>query len=251
MSRYIQQKIHSTSTPQPRGYVLILTIVLLLALSMISVKFFSSVFNDSKIAGYSRDSEEAFQLAESTLNLVYGGFIYDANFDDDEIIDNQAIIDLDNTLPLPVSYMFFVSANEKIEQTVPSILQRIADGEARASNGNVNGAQVSPTATTLRIPDLFGESSRPLIFTPVSTGLQMQTEGMWTDFPSSLGKSAAWIEITRDAFQPNRLYLFVQAAAEVGKSKSFVQRYIGEYSDVLGNNVWALTEANPNPSATN
>ena len=229
------------------GYVLILTIVLLLALSMISIKFFSGALNNSKIAGYNRDAEESFQLAESTLNLFYGGFIYDADFDLTPGADNQGVIDLDNTLPLPSPYMFFVSANGKVEKTVPSILQRIADGEARASGSDVTGAQVSPTTDTLLITDLFSNDIHPLLFIPVTTGLQKQSTGHWNDFPVNKGKSAAWIEITRDTFQPNRLYLFAQVVAQVGKSKSYVQRYIGEYSDVLGNNIWALTEANPNP----
>ena len=233
---------------KPQGYVLLLSVVLLLALSMISIKFFSANLNDSKIAGYNRDAEESFQLAEGTLNLVYGGFIYDANFDSIPGPDNQGIIDLDDALPLPSHYMFFVSASNKIEQTSPSILQRIADGEARASNGDVNNAVVSSTATTLLLTDLFNNKSYPLIFTPGATGLQPQ-DGHWNDFSASDGKAAAWIEITRDAFQGNRLYLFAQTMAQVGKSKSYLQRYIGEYSDALGNNVWALTEANPNPGA--
>lgn len=234
---------------KPQGYVLLLTVILLLALSMISIKFFSANLNDSKIAGYNRDAEESFQLAESALNLVYGGFVYDADMDLNPGPDNQGVINLDDALPLPSHYMFIVSSSDKIEQTTPSILQRIADGEARASKGNVAGARILPTATTLLLTDLFNTTSAPLIFTPGNTGLQQHKNGHWNDFPASDGKAAAWIEITRDAFQVNRLYLFAQTMAQVGKSKSYLQRYIGEYSDVLGNNVWALTEANPNPSA--
>ena len=232
---------------KPQGYALLLTVVLLLALSMISIKFFSANLNDSKIAGYNRDAEESFQLAESTLNLVYGGFIYDADLDSTSGPDNQGFINLDDALPLPSPYMFFVSTNDKIEQTTPSILQRVADGEARATTGDVNNAVVSSTATTLLLTDLFNNESYPLIFTPGATGLQQQKNAHWNDFSASDGKAAAWIEITRDAFQSNRLYLFAQTMAQVGKSKSYLQRYIGEYSDVLGSNVWALTEANPNP----
>lgn len=232
---------------QQRGYALLITVILLLALSMISIRFFSGSLTESKIAGYNRDAEESFQLAESALNTVYGGFIYNADFyDEDDIIDNQAVINLDEPLPLPNPYMYFVSGSGLIEQTVPSILQRVADGEARSTGGTVNGSQVSPTSTTLLLSNLFNGTAQPLIFTPSDSGLQ-QRDDAWSTLPANKGKAAVWIEITRDAFQENRLYLFVQSLAQVGKSKSYIQRYIGEYSDLLGTNVWALTEANPNP----
>lgn len=237
------------SPPQApqQGYILIFVAVILLALISLSVSFFSGSITSNKIAGYNRDAEESFMLCESALNLVYGGFIFQGDFNQDQKVDNEQTINLDNPLPLPNPYMYIVSDNGKIEQTTPSILQRVADGEARAVSGTVNSASISPTSTSLMINDLFSNSVKPILFIQDSNGIQ-QTTGNWNSVPNSPGKAAVWIEVIRDSVQPNKLYLFVQSAAQVGKSKSYIQRYIGGYSDILGGQVNALTESNPAPS---
>ena len=226
------------------GYILIFVAIVLLALSIVSIKYFSGSISSKKVAAYSRDAEESFMLAESAMNTLYGGFIYEGDFNQDDVFDKQVPINIEAPAPFGNKYMYFVSAENRIDQTIPSILQRIADGEARAIAGEVNGAIVSATATSLRINDLFSGDSRPLVFTHSANGLQ-PTNNSWG--ASETPKAAVWIEVIRDTFQANQLYLFAQAAAQVGDSKSYVQRYIGEYSDTIGHQVSALTEANPNP----
>ncbi|MDH5545167.1 MAG: hypothetical protein OEZ43_06215 [Gammaproteobacteria bacterium] len=234
-----------------QGFILIFVALILMALSLVSIRYFNGSIGAKKIAAYNRDAEESFMFAEGALNTVYGGFVYKADFNQDGTIDKDAAINLDQPSPLPNPYMYFVSAENKIVQTIPSILQRIADGEARGRGNSVNGAIVPATATTLKIDDLFGDTVRPILFTQDATGLQQVTGSTWANLDNENARAATWIEIIRDTYQPNRLYLFVQSMAQVGDSRSYIQRYIGEYTDTIGHQVSALTEANPHPASSN
>ena len=217
---------------------------------IVSSKFMTSSLTSAKTIGYNRDASESFVLAESALNWLYGRFVYDGNIDtSDDAIDNQININLEDARDLANHYMYFVSDNIQINQTEPSVLQRVANGEGNNSNGLVNGRVIPETTATLLVDDLFTDVARPVVLFQTADGIQ-QSDRSWNQVPGN-NRAAVWIELVGDPLQGNRIHLFVQSVAEVGQSRSYIQRYIGQYSDALGYDISALTEANPNPGNVN
>ncbi len=260
------------------GYILPFVLVLLVMLMVGSASFFYRSAQGTQLSGATRDYDQARLLAESSMNLVLGKVI---NFSATSAVANTsaavipciaaasapAVNDLNcngmpdvneakpvsftPALPLPVGYEFFLTSNinNSITESSPGTLQRVANGEARNS-ANALASQALPTnINALRINDLFVNSSvRPLLLTQSKNGLTFSSK-TW-DNESSIEKAAVWLEVSRDPdpAHANWYALYISSAAQVGNAKSYIQRFIGAYTDQLGGQVVApLSEASNHP----
>ena len=234
-----------------RASILILSIVLLLAMLIASLNFFEQTADSIQISGYNRDSSESLLFAESAMNTVFGKFIFNGDLDENGVIDNTVKFDFENLTLEGLPYSFFISAGNGIDQALPSLLQRIANGEARNSgntnNSSNNNNQFRADQTTLLIKDLFA-AGEPLVFEYNAQNQLEPSSQNWSDFESSNAKMAiAWFELVRNTELDGTIQIYVQSVAKVGNSKSYVQRLVGNYSDTLGINVNTLSEASIQP----
>ena len=101
----------------------------------------------------------------------------------------------------------------------------------------------------LRINDLFISASlRPLLLTQSQNGLVF-SNNTW-DAEQSPEKAAVWLEVSRDPDPAHASWysLYLCSAAQVSNAKSYIQRFIGAYTDQLGARVIApLSEASNHP----
>lgn len=259
------------------GYILPFVLVLLMLLMVGSASFFYRSAQGTQLSGATRDYDQARLLAESSMNLVLGRI---TNFSGASVVGTGAAVipciaaasapavnDLNcnsapdaneakpasftPTLPLSLGYEYFLSnaPGAGITETAPGILQRVANGEAHNA-GNPPGSQsVLTSINTLRINDLFISASlRPLLLTQGSNGLVFSSS-TWDREPAS-EKSAVWLEVSRDPDPGHASWfsLYLCSAAQVGNAKSYIQRYVGAYTDQLGARVIApLSEASNHP----
>ncbi len=262
------------------GYILPFVLVLLAILMVGSASFFYRSTEEAKLSGATRDYDQARLLAESGMNLVLGRI---TNFSAASAVANTsaavipctgisaasapAVNDLNcngtpdaneakpgsftPTLPLPVGYEFFLTGagGAGITETRPGTLQRVANGEAR-NTGNALADQSVPTnINALRINDLFVSASvQPLLLTQNQNGLVF-SNNTWNN-EAAAEKAAVWLEISRDADPAHATWydLYLCSAAQVGNSKSYIQRFVGAYTDQLGAQVIApLSEASNHP----
>lgn len=233
--------------PRDSGYVLPFTLALLAVLTVLSAGFFDRAADSAIFSGSMRDSTQALLLAESAMNRLHGQFVNGKN------VDGQGALDADDAKnimyamvappsPLNVSYLFYRTAGAGVDQTQPDILQRVANGEARASGATLATQGVPDGASRIRVNDLFiGDTMRPVLFTHSAAGL-VRSVSRWGD-AANAEKAAAWMEVTRNPSHSKWVDVYVQAAAQVGASKAYVQRYIGSYTDTLGGWVPPLGEA--------
>ncbi|MDQ7072386.1 MAG: hypothetical protein Q9N32_00920 [Gammaproteobacteria bacterium] len=136
-----------------KGAALITMVVIMLAILMSSSVYLNGRMKTStKLSGAERDNSEAFLYAESTMELLRGRFINNLDTQDSAIsascddgtgvspdkceagliqqyIQNPIGNLVDNNL---MPYMYYVTAAgiNIIDQTSPTLLQRIADGES-------------------------------------------------------------------------------------------------------------------------
>jgi hypothetical protein len=241
-----------------------------------SAGFFYRSTQGTQLSGATRDYDQARLLAESSMNLVMGRI---TNFSVNTPVINTsaavlpciaaasapAVNDLNcngaadaneakpasftPALPLPVGYEFFLSNGAGITETAPGILQRVANGEARNTPGGLATQSVSTNINTLRINDLFISANvRPLLLTQGQNGLVF-SNNTWDAEPSA-EKSAVWLEVSRDPDPAHASWysLYICSAAQVSSAKSYIQRFIGAYTDQLGARVIApLSEASNHP----
>ncbi len=236
-----------------RGFILPIVALLMIALMGASLAFFGRATDSSKLSGYSKDSTQAVLLAESALNRVFGRYVSpDVGVND---IDGNKVGDANGqgrpagpNLPLNLPYQFFLSADgATMDQSVPGILQRVADGEARGASATTAAPATQAIATApalLRVNDLFiSAATRPRLYTQGSTGLTASANTWAAE--TSPEKVAVWIEVVRDPDPANSdwFHLYLSAAAQVGQSRAYLQRYMGRYKDTLGGFVPTLSEA--------
>jgi hypothetical protein len=269
-----------TATPggQPHtqaGYILPFVLIFLIVLIFGSAGFFYRSTQGTQLSGATRDYDQARLLAESSMNLVLGRI---TNFTATSAVANTsaavipciaaasapAVNDLNcnstadaneakpasftPALPLPVGYEFFLSNGAGISESTPGILQLVANGEAR-NTANPLASQSVPTNVNMRINDLFISASlRPLLLTQSQNGLVF-SNNTW-DTEQSPEKAAVWLEVSRDPDPAHASWysLYLCSAAQVSNAKSYIQRFIGAYTDQLGARVIApLSEASNHP----
>jgi len=142
--------------------------------------------------------------------------------------------------------MFYVSTGAALDQTAPSLLQKIADGEASNAAAVVYALpRISNATATVRVNSLFiGAATRPMLYTLNNNGLLIDSVAANWNAETNTSKAAAWIEVTQDPVQADAIDLYVQAVAEVGSAHTYLQRYIGTYfASVTIGSISVLAEA--------
>jgi len=239
--------VQSNLTKQS-GYILLYVTILLIALVFSSSKFLERTMMSMKNSGENRDSAESLILAESAMNLVYGQFIFDGDLDgngaieNNPFIDNEVFIDFNNALPyINLHYIYYVSDGSSINSEMPMILQWVADGEAIAQGDGINGQIISASTNKLIISDLFKSDNTPLLYTTDETGklVKQDSNVSWEDLTATK-KTTVWMELVSNPADDGAAQLYVQAAAQVGDAKSYVQRYVGAYEQTSGTLLFPL-----------
>jgi len=251
-----------------QGFILLFVLLLLVGLMVTSAGFFYRANNDTKLSGTERDYDQALLLAESGGNLVAGLFF---NIGDNNTSTNpytgcdsgSLVGDLncngfhDNPEGRPQSagsglpktgdgyglgYQFYLTATAGagLSYSTPSILQRIADGEARNSGTSISTREILNSRTQLRVRDLFSTTLapnkaasdpnpyiRPFLFTQSATGLTRSTN-KWQDEPSAQ-KVAVWLEVTKNPTDSTTFDNYLCAVAQVGNAKAYLLRFLGTY----------------------
>lgn len=246
------------------GYILPFVLILLIALLVGSASFFYRSSNSTNLSGASRDYDQARLLAESGANYVLGRFtnistttytltcpaasmVGDLNCDGSLDNGQAKPASLNPTLPLALGYQFFMTSGTGITQNAANSLQIVADGEARGTGAALSNQSISTATTYLRVNDLFVSSSiRPRLFTQSQAGLA-PSPNTW-NAETSPEKVAVWLEVTRNPENPNWFDLYINSAAQVGNAKAYLQRYMGSYTDLLGNAVIAPLSESANHS---
>lgn len=235
---------HGPSLPTKQsGYVIIVAVVLLGAMLLATLQYFEQSTTNLQSAGYSRDSAESLMLAQSAANALRGHLLFNKDLDNDDIIDRNEIVDETNLDNLPLFYMYYVSDNStSFANTEPSILQLIANGEARSSDHTPVGltkSRIPTTTTRLMINDLYsdGGNIKPIIYVLDNENkliIDPDDETWKTKINNGDTAAAAWLELTRLSDEDGSIEINVQAVAQIGASKSYVQRIVGIFSNKLG-----------------
>lgn len=245
MTRYRKQKAFSQTTARRNGYILVITVVLLAALLIMSLKFFERSADSLQISGYNREATESLVVAESTMNMLYGWFLYNKDIDGDGTIDREEKIDVDELNDLPFEYLYYVSSSNEVEQAFPSILQRIANGEARNEGGQVNSQIVLASSNRLLIDNLYSGSQQPIVFEFDTNNRLVQSNRLWSEIDNNntLDGAVAWFELVQNDALLGNYQVYVQAVGKIGHSKGYVQRLILNLKTTLGRDVATLGEA--------
>ncbi|MBI1195178.1 MAG: hypothetical protein GC138_04980 [Gammaproteobacteria bacterium] len=233
-----------------RGYILLLVAIFILVLMSTSAQFFNRVTENTRMSGGMRDNNEAVLLAESALNHLMGQFVnsLDANANGTADKTDAGAIQVNMTDPSGVlmPYMFYVSTGTALDQTTPSLLQKVADGEAsNAAAAAYAVPRVSSGTATVRVNSLFiSAAMKPMLYTVNNNGLLIDSAAANWNGEANSSKAAAWIEVAQTPNQADAVDLYVQAVAEVGNAHTYLQRYIGTYfSSVTIGSISVLAEA--------
>lgn len=229
---------------QQSGYVLIIVLLMLGMLMLASIRFLDRSVTNVQMSGENRRISESLLLAESAMNSLLGRFAYGADLNRDGTADNQLRIDLNEMPPtLPLPYLYYATAGNGIDQSQPSLLQAVADGEARAQGSAIND-HAAAVNSLLQINSLYSGDNRPITFLQTANGLEISDQS-FDSLPSHPGRAVAWLEVVRKPDDEPGVKIYVQAAAQVGDSRSYVQRYAGQYRLALGRTIPTLAEAYP------
>jgi len=246
-----------------RGITMILVLLLLIIAVAASAFFNNSMVNSTRISGANRDNSASLLLAESAMETLRGRLLNEMDDDyggesdscDDsceihEIVLEGYLASSTDVLSMltEADYVFFAgNGTSGISEFRPSVLQKVANGEAAmlGSGTRVTSQEVASSMDEILCQDLF-TGGTPMLFT---TGPGMDWAGSATtntnhllvasayaswdeqqagnDFNKTI--AAAWTEITLNPADSNAMDVWVQAIAQVGWSKSYLQRYIGTY----------------------
>jgi hypothetical protein len=182
------------------------------------------------MAGQNRDNAESLNVTENALNLILGRFIYDGDLDGDGAIDYQEAA-FDPAAPpadLPLPYLYYVSGSGAVDQPAATLLQRVANGEARAVSRSGLSQRIAASTAQLGVQDLFGSDFQPLLFVQDSDGTIRQSTRSW-DAETAAKKAAAWLELALN--DSGDMDVFVAAVGQVNGARSFVQQRIGTYTN--------------------
>ncbi len=253
----------SPSFRRERGVVLLLVMVLLLITAAASIYFHNSMVSTTRISGVTRDNTESLLLAESAMEWLRGGFIntldseptiHEAGcavyVDEDTSITqdkceaysvrrNLDAADRSVTQLAHLHYVYFVNDGtgaDGITQVLPSVLQRVADGEAvGVADGSTRvdeDHQVLGSQAQLNLNDLFSGTAKPFVFVPNENGLidstPTATAASWTGV-NEQEKAAAWLEFTRNTDNDEAMDIWVEAVGQAGFARSYLQRYVGTF----------------------
>lgn len=222
-----------------------MSILLVLVMLIGTLNFLEQSTESIQISGYNRDSSESLLLAESAMNMLYGKFRYKQDIDNDgsntpDLDQTPILTDLDS---LPLSYSYFVTGGTGIDQALPSLLQRVANGEARNTGSAGNNHSFSVDQNEILVENLYTNSARPIIFVLNNENNLVPSNQTWNELKSSNTKfAAAWLEFVNNPALEGAIQIYVQSVSKVGSSKSYVQRYVWHYSDTMGENLSPITQ---------
>jgi len=267
-----------------RGSTLILVLILLIITVAASAYFHNSMVGSTRVSGGNRDNAASMLMAESAMELLRGGFmnklytgedicvIEDGSCDDKyaayeglfspPAMENKVLIK--NALAT-LDYIYFAVCDPKdpdcvpekntgLTEKLPSILQKVANGEAdddiSDNPSRVNGFH-QVTAEKMNINDLFSGALKPMMYKTNDNGLLIDSGAAnWTGEPA-LEKAVAWIELTKHdeddvavADATGGIDIWVEAVGQAGFAKSYLQSYAGTwYPPTMVGNLAALIEA--------
>ena len=231
-----------------------------------TLNYFEQSKDSIQMSGYNRNASEALLLAESAANMLYGRFVFGGDLNGDGTNDNRQGFNETDLSNLPLHYMYYRGAETTdgqedgadniIARSKPSILQLIANGEARsatATSMTTDSAHKIPhNAASLMITDLYStidnKTVKPILFTiddSENGGHKLKIEpgtSTWTGITGNK-KAAAWLELTKDPTKAGTIQIYVQAVGQIGKSKNYIQRFVGIFPNSLGL-IAAATESN-------
>ncbi len=240
----------SRQQQQESGYILLMVAVFILILLGGSTQFFSRVTEATRMSGGIRDNTEALLLAESALNRLMGQFVNTLDSDGNGTVDKSqaGIIQANMADPraFMMPYMLYTSSGTALDQSRPSLLQKVADGEAsNAANNALPDAHLNAAVTTLRINDLFvNAGTRPALYTLNNNGMLINSAAANWNADNSASKAAAWVEATQNPIKTDAVDLYVQSMAQTGNARCYLQRYIGTYfASVTIGSISVLAEA--------
>ncbi len=252
---------YNLKVQRQNGAILILVLIILGVLIATSIQFFTVTTDSTKISGSARDSSESLLLAESAMEMLRGQFINDLDRDGVVSVANCAVNGLTvdkceageirNNIATPepsmLSYTYYTTAGGALDQTTPSILQKVADGEGAfdTTTTPLTTHNISNGVNRLRVNDLFAAGISPLLYSVNNNGLLVSSVAANWNAETSTQKAAAWIEVILNPTDNEAIDLYVQTVAQVGNARSFLQRYVGSYynDDTLGALISPLAES--------
>lgn len=243
------------------GYILLFAAIFLLILGIAASQMFSRSSESTMMSGAVRDQDKALLMAESALEHLRIRFATN-RMDTDTTARTADCIDVNgNTqdaceaallqkyMDTPDSYLFnymyYVTNGNGLDVNQPSLLQKLADGEAtNIAESTLTSQNISDSTQRLRIPDLFSTGFKPILYTLNEKGRVVASNANDWHSETSINKAAVWIEVTQNPKNSQSVDLFVQTAAQVANAKRYLQRYVGTYNstNMLGF-VSALSEA--------
>jgi Tfp pilus assembly protein PilX len=252
---------NSPSVQHQSGYILIFSVIFLFMMVIYSTHFFYRATESTIISGSDRDSKKALLLAESAMEYLRGVFISN-RLDSDATIRVAGCKDaagktfdmceaglLQQNMSSPdnflFTYMYYVSNGTGLDLSKPSLLQRVVDGEAsQVTAATLNSQKIDGATAYLRVNDLFSTTFEPRLYKTNDNGrLVASVAKDWND-EIYHEKAAAWMEVIQNPVNSDAVDLIVQTVAQVGKAKSYMQRYVGTLrkTNALGS-VGLLSEA--------
>ncbi|MEQ1556956.1 MAG: hypothetical protein ABL915_09215 [Gallionella sp.] len=263
------------------GYILPFVLILLVALILSSAAFFNRSVISTQLSGFSKDSAQSQQLAESAINRFQGRFLsgltsptpstitpindIDADLvrlDRDHISAVLPSLTAGPTGALPVYVFYAATAAGALPVVAPGtttqILQAVADGAAHGQ------AVLAPTDAGFVVPAAGMSIDSMFINAPTKTALlwcgvnltpnnapvtdlhaaESCTTADWS--AANAEKVAVWMEIVADTAN-QKLHLYAEAVAQVGNAKTYLQRKMAsiDYNpgSTLGSMVAPLAES--------
>lgn len=224
-----------------QGYILLLVLLFITILMVAGGYFFIRMTSHTQASGEMRDIMRSSQLAEAGLNLVLGQYLDTqtgnsgavtslATFNVDS--DMASIVGITNAIP-NLYYITDTNAGFIINQRTPTILQRVANGEAaNATSTILNSPQIVTSEANplsmLRVNDLFivNSTTRPRLFKLNAAGLLTPSAKTSWNAEDASAKIAVWFEAIQNPQFNEAVDVYIQAVAEVDGVKSYVQRYV-------------------------
>ncbi len=266
--------------PSQAGFILPFVLILLVALILSSAAFFNRSVISTQLSGYSKDSAQSQQLAESAINRFQGRFLSGMtsptpstltpinDVDEDGLrLDRDhisAVLPSLNAGPTGVmpKYVFYATTAAGALPVVASgtttqIIQAVADGMAHGQGVVVaNDSGLVIPAAGMSINSLFISVNKTALLwcgvnlTPsnaANTDIYKAEACNANDWSATnTEKVAVWMEIVADTAN-QKLHLYAEAVAQVGNAKTYLQRKVAsvDYNpgSTLGSLVAPLAES--------
>jgi len=271
---------HLNLSRSQTGYILPFTLILLVALILSSAAFFNRSVISTQLSGFSKDSAQSLQLAESAINRFQGRFLSGLTSPTPSAItpindlDGDTLrLDRDNisaVLPsltagptgtMPTYVFYAASAVGALPPvaagTTTQILQAVADGMAHNQGVVVaSDSGLLIPATGMAIASLFKNNTKTALLwcgvnltpnnAPASDAYYAERCSAPDWSAGNVEKVAVWMEIVADSTN-QKLHLYAEAVAQVGNAKTYLQRKVAsvDYNpgSTLGSMVAPLAES--------